>query len=44
MSWEDSFQSWANPPGETEQQRCDNAVTPVSNLARIFLARLDDLT
>jgi hypothetical protein len=29
MSWEDSFKSWATPPGTTEQQRCDNAVTAV---------------
>ncbi len=25
MSWEDTFQSWAKPPGETEQAKCDNA-------------------
>ena len=25
MSWEDTFQSWAKPPGETEQGKCDNA-------------------
>lgn len=24
--WEDSFSSWAKPPGKTEQDRCDNAV------------------
>ena len=29
MSWEDTLQSWAKAPGETEQQRCDNAVTAV---------------
>jgi hypothetical protein len=26
MSWEDTFVSWAKPPGETEQTKCDNAV------------------
>lgn len=25
MSWEDTFQSWAKPPSETEQTKCDNA-------------------
>ena len=25
MSWEDKFQSWAKPPSETEQEKCDNA-------------------
>lgn len=25
MSWEETFQSWAKPPGETEQTKCDNA-------------------
>ncbi len=29
MSWEDSFASWAKPPGQTEQTKCDNAVTAV---------------
>jgi hypothetical protein len=29
MSWEDTFTSWARPLGETEQKRCDNAVTAV---------------
>lgn len=29
MSWEQSFQSWAKAPGETEQTKCDNAVTAV---------------
>jgi hypothetical protein len=29
MGWEDSFTSWAKPPGQTEQTKCDNAVTAV---------------
>ena len=29
MSWEDTLNSWAKPPGETEQTKCDNAVTAV---------------
>jgi len=24
MSWEDTFQTWAKPPSETEQTKCDN--------------------
>jgi hypothetical protein len=29
MRWEDSFQSWAKAPGQTEQTKCDNAVTAI---------------
>jgi hypothetical protein len=29
MSWEDTFQSWAKPPGETEQTKCNNAVKAI---------------
>lgn len=29
MSLEDSLKSWAKPPGETEQTKCDNAVNAV---------------
>ena len=29
MTWEDTFQSWAKPPSETEQTKCDNAVRAV---------------
>jgi hypothetical protein len=29
MSWEDTLQSWAKPPAETEQTKCDNAVRAV---------------
>jgi hypothetical protein len=29
MSWEDIFQSWGRPPGQTEQEKCDNAVRAV---------------
>jgi hypothetical protein len=29
MYWEDTFRSWAKPPGETEQAKCDNAVRAV---------------
>lgn len=25
MSWEDRFTTWAQPPGPTEQEKCDNA-------------------
>jgi hypothetical protein len=29
MSWEDTFQSWGKPPGETEQAKSDNAVRAI---------------
>lgn len=29
MNWEEKFQSWARPPGQTEQQKCENAVRGV---------------
>jgi hypothetical protein len=29
MSWEDKFTSWAKAPGNTEQQKCDNAETAI---------------
>jgi hypothetical protein len=29
MGWEESFQSWAKAPGQTEQTKCDNAVTAI---------------
>lgn len=29
MSWEDTFSSWASAPGQTEQDKCDNAVRGV---------------
>lgn len=29
MAWEDTFISWAKPPGQTEQDKCDNAVIGV---------------
>lgn len=29
MSWEDSFATWAKPPSQTEQTKCDNAVRAV---------------
>ncbi len=29
MSWEDTLQSWAKPPAENEQTKCDNAVRAV---------------
>lgn len=33
--WEAAFRGWAMPPGKTEQERCDNAVSVVRNaLAR----------
>src|SRR5712691_4130889 len=25
MSWEDKFHTWAQPPSETEQEKCENA-------------------
>jgi hypothetical protein len=30
-SWEDKFRGWAKPPGKTEQDRCDNAVSAIRN-------------
>lgn len=29
--WETQFREWAKPPGKTEQDRCDNAVTAIRN-------------
>lgn len=29
MGWESTFQSWAAPPGVSEQTKCDNAVTAI---------------
>lgn len=29
--WENTFSSWAQPPGKTEQERCDNAAQAVRN-------------
>jgi len=30
-NWEDTFSSWARPPGKTEQERCDNAAQAIRN-------------
>ena len=32
--WEDTFSAWAAPPGKTEQDRCDNAVSAIRNAIR----------
>lgn len=29
--WEEQFRKWASPPGKTEQERCDNAVSAIRN-------------
>ena len=29
--WETQFRQWASPPGKTEQDRCDNAVSAIRN-------------
>lgn len=29
--WETQFERWSQPPGATEQQRCENAVTSIKN-------------
>ena len=29
--WEDSFSSWAQGPGKTEEQRCENAINAIKN-------------
>lgn len=29
--WESTFRNWASPPGDTEQQRCENAVNAIKN-------------
>jgi hypothetical protein len=29
MGWESTFESWAKPPGETEQAKCDNALRAI---------------
>lgn len=31
MAWEDKFRDWASPPGKTEEQRCENAVSSIKN-------------
>lgn len=38
MSWEDSFQSWAKAPGQTEQSKCDNAVAAIRKAKDAWLA------
>lgn len=30
-NWEEKFRDWASPPGKTEEQRCENAVTAIRN-------------
>jgi hypothetical protein len=29
--WETQFREWAKPPGKTEQERCDNAISAIRN-------------
>ena len=29
--WETQFREWARPPGKTEQDRCDNAISAIRN-------------
>jgi len=29
--WEEKFREWAKPPGKTEQDRCDNALSAIRN-------------
>ena len=31
QDWEAQFREWAKPPGKTEQDRCDNAVSAIRN-------------
>jgi hypothetical protein len=33
-SWEITFQAWAQPPGKTEQERCENAEGAIRNAIR----------
>jgi len=33
-TWEDTFRSWAKPPGKTEQDRCENAERAIRNAIR----------
>lgn len=35
IDWEDTFRSWAKPPSETEQQRCDNAERMVREAIKV---------
>jgi hypothetical protein len=30
-NWEDKFRGWASPPGTTEEQRCENAISAIKN-------------
>lgn len=41
MSWEDTFTSWAKPPGKTEQEKCDNAENAVREAIGKSLVLLD---
>jgi len=34
QDWEELFREWAKPPGKTEQDRCDNAVSAIRNAIR----------
>ncbi len=34
MSWKDQFRIWAKPPGQTEQNRYDNAVSSIRSVIR----------
>ena len=34
MSFEDTFKSWASPPSQTEQEKCDNAARQISTAIR----------
>ncbi|MEN6488756.1 MAG: nucleotidyltransferase [Smithella sp.] len=31
MDWEAKFRAWAKPPGKSEQDRCDNAISAIRN-------------
>ena len=33
--WEAQFREWAKPPGQTEQERCDNAVSAIRNAVKV---------
>jgi len=35
MSWEDTFKSWGAPPGQTEQDKMDNAETAIRKAIRV---------
>lgn len=41
VNWESKFRSWAKPPGETEQTKCNNAERAIRNAVNAFRTFID---